>query len=479
MAPTRRAGALLLGLLALTPAPARALHRNTAPAIRVTTGAAVALSPTRSWGRTLAFTAADALGRRQAYLFSLFDYDCQHVVPGPTLGDCPPASQPFVVPVTSGPGEPDDPSLDGSHTLVAFDADGAYGGGTGPGVGHRQVFLLNRLTNTLVRITDAADGDSVRPSLSERGGVLAFESTAALAGGAAGVSQVFLWTQRSGAVAPVTHGAGASLHPMLTERGTLVAFESTAALASDGHDTGVSQIFWFDVRRGELHQLTAGSGPSRAPWVATKFRSKAAPGDPAGRVKGPAVVFESTATDLPGTGGDAGPQLYAATTRLGDLPLVAQLTPAPVAGCTPPAPGVATSPAVDPFDKRVSFIGTADLLCNGTSGDRLFVLDVSVFPHVLRQITARGDVRPPVGVPLGIWFATAVTTDDLTGGGVCAPQLHVVNFFTWPAAATSGTSPPDPTPGDPAASCDDGDPCTTDSCDSVSGCRHVPVVACP
>jgi hypothetical protein len=475
----RRAQALLVGLLALVPARAHALHRNTAPAIRVTDGASVALSPTRSWGRTLAFTADDAQDRRQAYLFSLFDYDCEHLVPGPTLRGCPSATQPFVVPVTDGPGEVDDPSLDGSHTLVAFDADGAYGGGTGPGVGHRQVFLLNRLTKELVRVTDAADGDSVRPSLSEHGGALTFESTASLAGGGAGVSQVFVWTLRTRAVVPVTHGTGPSTHPMLDERGTLITFESTAALTGDGHDTGVSQVFWYDVRHVALHQLTAGNGPSHHPWMSTKFRLKAAPGDPVGRVRGPAVVFDSTATDLPGTAGGPGLQLYAGTTRLGDLPLVAQLTPARVAGCTPPSAGSASDPAVDPFDKRISFIGTADLLCNGTSGDRLFVLDVSVYPHALRQITARGDVRPPVGVPLGIWFATAVTSDDLTGGGVCAPQLHIVNFSSWPAAKTSGTSPPDPTPGDPAASCDDADACTTDSCDAAVGCRHVPVVGCP
>src|SRR5207248_5521024 len=68
------------------------------------------------------------------------------------------------------------PSITAAGAVVAFDADGAYAGGTGPGVGHRQIFLKDLTTSLISRITDAPDGDSVRPSLTYPGGVLVFES---------------------------------------------------------------------------------------------------------------------------------------------------------------------------------------------------------------------------------------------------------------------------------------------------------------
>src|SRR5262249_47585505 len=120
---------------------------------------------------------------------------------------CPPPGTPALVQVTNGAGNPDDPSIatipsppsTPDHWL-AFDADGSFGGLlTGAATGRRQVFLLDLRTSELRAVTSAADGDSVRPSLSNLAGLVVFESTAALTGfpNPAGASQVYAYERGS------------------------------------------------------------------------------------------------------------------------------------------------------------------------------------------------------------------------------------------------------------------------------------------
>jgi len=467
--------------VALRVSVAEALHQNSPGAIRVTHGAPVAHSATQSWEFQVPFASTEDLTRtgssgRQIFVFGLFNYDCQHVVPGPALA-CPTVPGPVLTQMTSGPGEPDNPSIDGSATLLAFDADGAYGGGTGPGIGHRQIFLKGLTTGQISRVTDAPGGDSVRPSLSAHGGTVVFESTAPLLGGRSGISQIFTYQVSTGVLTPVTNGAGPSILPRFRKLSRILAFESTADLVGDGHDTGVSQIFWYDRGANQLHQLTRGDGASHHPYVASHVRLAPALGT-AGR--GPSIFFDSVAHDLPGTSGGPGTQIYLGPTGLGDLPPIVQLMPHAVAGCSPPSPGDSSYPAPDPSARHLAFLGTGDLLCNGTTGSRLFILDLRASPTRLLQITGRGDVQGPVAASVGRWFVTLSTTDDLTGTGVCGHQLHVVDYFAgrWQAATSAGQVPNEPPPGDPAASCDDGDPCTADSCNPATGCEHSPISGC-
>jgi len=191
-------------------------------------------------------------------------------------------------------------------------------------------------------------------------------------------------------------------------------------------------------------------------------------------------VFESSATDLPGTAGGPGIQAYLGATKNGDLPQIIQLTPADAPGCTPPNVGDATYPAFDGFGRRIAFVGTGDLLCNGTSGGRAFILDPKRLPSTLQQLTASGDIAGPVGVSLGHWFLTLSTTADLSGQGVCGHQLHVLDYYTgrWQPASASGEVPVEPPPGNQAASCDDDDACSTDAC-VADTCVHTPIVGCP
>lgn len=472
--------ATIVAIVLTMPLAAFGLHRSSPGAIKVTTGAPVVHPSTRSWERYLAFSTTEDLLRsgitgRQVYLFNLFAWDCAHALPGaPELGACPVIPIEPIARITTGVGDADNPSVDRTGTVIAFDADGAYSGGTGAIVGRRQVFVSSPAAG-LVRVTAGVDGDSVRPSLSERGGVVAFESTASILG-SAGASQIFVQDLRRGGLRRLTNGAGPSTHPMLNRLGTVVVFESTADLRHDGHDTGVSQIFWYDLKQNLLHQLTNGNASSRRPWLASKVKSK--PLRQQG-VKRPAVFFESDATNLGVTPGGPGTQIYVATTRLGDLPPVVQVTPVAANGCTPAGATSASSPSVDASGRHLSFVSVGDLLCNATTGARLFVLDMKIVPALLYQVTGRNDVVGSVAGSLGLWFVSFTTTDDVTGAGICGSQLHVVDFFTghFGAASTNGQAPLEPPPGTPALGCDDGDPCTADSC-APAGCQHTPV-PCP
>ena len=125
-------------------------------------------------------------------------------------------------------------------------------------------------------------------------------------------------------------------------------------------------------------------------------------------------------------------------------------------------------------------VSTGDLLCNGTTGARLFILDMKLVPPTLYQITGRGDVAGSVSGSLGLWFVSFTTTDDVTGAGVCGSQLHVVDFFLghFGAATTNGQVPLEPPPANPDLGCDDTDACTTDAC-VASVCQHSPIMSCP
>jgi hypothetical protein len=471
------AAALAAGLFLTV--PAQALHKNSPPAIRLSKGAPTAHAATPSWDRHVAFvSSADLAGTgnttRQVFLFNLFAHDCDI---GGVFAGCPLPPVPPIRQITSGPGDPDDPSINQHGTLIAFDALGSYAGGTGPAAAYRQIFLLDLVSGTLRRVTNGTDGDSVRPSLNRAGGRLVFESSASLIG-PGGVSQIYLYDTRVDTLQRLTNGAAPSRSPALNKLGTVVAFESRARLLGNGADSGISQIFWYDVKRARIFQLTDGNGPSINPTVSSAVKSRTLRASGIRRV---AILFDSTATNLPGTAGGPGRQAYAGSVDLGDLPTLVQLTPVAVPGCTPANPGESSHPTIDPTGRRIAFVSTGDLLCNGTTGRRAFVTDMRRAPATLYQMTGRGDVEGPLGTFLGLWFLTLSTTDDLTGQGVCGHQLQVIDYFTgrWAPATAPGQIPLEPPAGNPDAGCDDGNACTTDTCGPGGICTNTPIGGCP
>jgi hypothetical protein len=153
--------------------------------------------------------------------------------------------------------------------------------------------------------------------------------------------------------------------------GRLIAFESTADLRGDGHDTGVRQIFWWDALDGAIHQLTKGNAESRHPYVTYRLRSALK------KTVGAAPRSRSSRSQRICPAPTAAPVRRSTSARRAPATCRRSITspPAPIGGCTPPAPGDSTDPTFDAFGRRLAFVSTGDFLCNATSGRRAFVLD--------------------------------------------------------------------------------------------------------
>jgi len=453
---------------------ALALHEESPPATRLTSGDTHEHPFGRSWGNWFAFSSSQDLLNigamrqpgKQIYVFNMNYYDCfngttKTCAPGAPPGSCqetpcPPPGTPFLRQVTNGPGDPDNPSIGTEINLqpgqllrdhwVAFDALGTFNGNTGVAAGRRQIFLKNITTNEIRQVTISGTGDSVRPTVNELAGMIAFESTASpLAGfpNPTALPQVYLYQRGTGfmkrlSVGPAPAsvvGLGAARNPVLNQNGTGIVFESTSDLFGDGHDTGVSQIFFvgFDKRNNttELHQVTNGNLPSQNPYI----------GDGPSTGSPNVIVYDSFATDLPGAGGLPGRQVYEQTIDPAtNVPseFAARLTSASIFGdCL--------SPHIDPTGNRLSFVCLGDPLQNSTIGNRLFVLDRPT--TVLYQMTGTGDVQFNFGQNIGQWFVSLATTADLTGAGACGYQLYILDFAPgrWAAATSLGQVPPDVT----------------------------------
>src|SRR5262249_15707776 len=146
-------------------------------------------------------------------------------------------------------------------------------------------------------------------------------------------------------------------------------------------------------------------------------------------------------------------------------------------------PGDFRYPTVEPHANRMAFISTNDLLQNGTSGNRLFVMAFNDPNIPLYQLTGRGDVQGPLGFSLNNFLVTATTTDDMDGSGISGQQLFMIDYvlghYAEPGkgrltATLPFQAPGEPSPGNPNASCDDGDGCTNDVCAVGGGCQHTP-----
>jgi hypothetical protein len=495
--------ALVLALV-VAGSPALALHEESPPVTRVTGVDNHYMSPGRSWGNWLAFSSTqdltllglDRAPGRQIFVWSEGYFDCfngttKTCAPNAPPGSCQETPCPpvelqakYLRQLTNGVGDPDNPSIaiapslstcDGTPTglicgsdavcpdkkckevpawdledrqWIAFDALGAFNGNIGPAATRRQVFLKNLKTGEIRQLTFSGTGDSVRPSIAERGGIVVFESTAPLDGfpNPAGVKQVYIYKRSTGSIRLVskglppvnTIGLGPSRNPTPTASGSGVVFESSADLLGDGHDTGIFQVFFakYDIQNARiltLLQVTNGNASSINPWIGD---AQTPPGQ-VGEAK--KIVFESTATDLPGTMQVPGRSIFEIGIDIANSvldPAIAQVTP-------PAIFGDCMWPTIDASGKRIPMVCTGDPLLNGTTGNRVFVLDRQ--QNILYQITGAGDVQGTPQSNLGQWFVAFSTTSDLTGAGVCGYQIYIVDYTVgkWAAATQLGQLPPD------------------------------------
>jgi Tol biopolymer transport system component len=159
--------------------------------------------------------------------------------------------------VIAGPSDPTgtsaNPAVDVSGQRLAFESTGDLANTGNPGA--RQVFL--RQATGGVSQASFGVGTSRNPALSARRDWLAFESTSAPGTGVeTGIEQIWLGTVDGIAAAPITNGLAPSTRPSFSDEGTILAFQSRADLAGDLSDMGVPQIFIYDTKSKTTAQLT-------------------------------------------------------------------------------------------------------------------------------------------------------------------------------------------------------------------------------
>jgi hypothetical protein len=159
------------------------------------------------------------------------------------------------------------PAHSGGGNALAFESLGDLAGTGNDGV--RQIFLVTR-EGEIVQVSNGR-GTSRNAALSWSAKVLAYESTNDASGNDTGISQIWVGAL-GGTPQPVTDGAGPSQLPDVSPDGRYVVFESTAALADDGHDTGVSAIFYYSTREGTITQLTADPVGCTGPSIDLTYR---------------------------------------------------------------------------------------------------------------------------------------------------------------------------------------------------------------
>jgi hypothetical protein len=157
------------------------------------------------------------------------------------------------------------PSVDpiGIYTAFESTADLAATGNAGA----RQVFLRSP-DGTIAQLSHGS-GTSGNPSVGIKARLVVFDSTSDPVSGAdTGTAQVWVADLTAGTTGPITAGAGPSSRPSLSNDGRTVVFESRADLAGDGHDTGVPQVFAWDRYTKQFARATDDAGGCIEPTAA-------------------------------------------------------------------------------------------------------------------------------------------------------------------------------------------------------------------
>ncbi len=158
------------------------------------------------------------------------------------------------------------PALSRNGEAIAWDSDADLLGTGDPG---RQVYLLRR--NLLAQIASDPTGTSTNPAVSSSGTRVAWESTGDLADtGNDGARQIFYRTL-TGPILQASTGAGESRNPALGHAGRTLVFDSTSD-PDTGKDTGIPQIWLARPDIGFARRVTAGRGPSRRPAISLEGR---------------------------------------------------------------------------------------------------------------------------------------------------------------------------------------------------------------
>jgi Tol biopolymer transport system component len=168
-------------------------------------------------------------------------------------------------------GDSSSPTISWDGRLVAFTSRAAnlVAGDTN---GAPDVFLMNRQTRSLVRVSrtatgSGANGASDLPALSPDGAVLAFQSLATnlVSGDTNRAADVFLYTCSTGIITRVSLTAtggqadgasGMDCSPALSANGGVIVYRSIATNLVAGDTNGVSDVFAFERATGGVTRVS-------------------------------------------------------------------------------------------------------------------------------------------------------------------------------------------------------------------------------
>lgn len=139
------------------------------------------------------------------------------------------------------------------------------------------IFMLDMNDSSTTRVSVSTDGiegngDSIQPSISRDGTMVAFASTANNLSGLDGnlVSDIFVRNITLGttSIASLTStggsSTGASVEPCMSPDGTCVAFRSTASNLMPLDSNGVDDIFKYNIMTSELSRISVSSANAQA-----------------------------------------------------------------------------------------------------------------------------------------------------------------------------------------------------------------------
>jgi Tol biopolymer transport system component len=114
--------------------------------------------------------------------------------------------------------------------------------------GTDHVFVWDSTTGTTTRITDGSDGASLAPTISGDGRHVTFQSGATnlVPGDTNGVWDVFVWDRLTGTIARITDGDGDSSNPAISSDGGSIAFWSEAGNLVAGDTNAVQDVFVWE-----------------------------------------------------------------------------------------------------------------------------------------------------------------------------------------------------------------------------------------
>lgn len=269
-----------------------------------------------------------------------------------------------------------------------------------------------------------------QPAISADGEWVAFESNAEdlVAGGDANgaESDVFLVNIRTSHVARVSlssdglhPAAGASYAPSVSGRGELVAFTSTACLDGGPRDPPSGPVTTPCKPRVFVRNMAAGR--TRGVTAAGGMRPNGSTHSPALSADGSGLAFVSTATNLHAADRNERPDVYFHDLRSGWVELLSR-TPRGMAGN-----GVSLRPAISETGRYVAFdSGASDLVCSGRCAgdyDHNLVNDVFLLDRetgLMRRLSQYAPGRP--------WWELSVGPAlDATGRIVVFSSRHATD----------------------------------------------------